>query len=124
LAAPSNVQARSAPLCAALAGTNPVAASVVAENPESGDDLPVPLQYQSGEEVQKGDRVLFHGEPGEIDFVVDGVSGDPDMDWYFTNYGPGVMVLEPKYFGSAYVVPADSEDVVFVSRSVGSVPGA
>ena len=59
--------------------------------------------------------MLLHGEPGEVDFVVDGFSGDADMDWYFNDCGPGVMVLEPKHFGSAYV-PGDWEDLVFVSR--------
>jgi hypothetical protein len=25
--------------------------------------------YQSGEEVKSGDRVTYHGEPGEVEFV-------------------------------------------------------
>jgi hypothetical protein len=40
----------------------------------------MPLTYRSGEEIKKGDRVLFHGEPGEIEFVVESVVGDPAMD--------------------------------------------
>jgi hypothetical protein len=76
----------------------------------------MPLNYRSGEEIRKGDRVLFHGEPGEIEFVVDSLAGDPPMDWYLKEHGPGVMVREPRHFGSAYV-NANHEDLVFVSRS-------
>jgi hypothetical protein len=34
----------------------------------------MPFTYQSGEEIQRGDRVLFHDEPGEIEFVAADVS--------------------------------------------------
>lgn len=54
--------------------------------------------YQSGEEIKPGDRVLLHGEPGEVEFVVDPLS-DP-ANWYVTEYGGGVMILEPKVFGA------------------------
>lgn len=75
------------------------------------------LKYQTGEEIQKGDRILFHQEPGEIEFVVDTLVGDPAEDWYIRELGAGVMVLEPKYFGRAYVRDTENdEDLVFVSR--------
>lgn len=75
------------------------------------------LKYQTGEEIQKGDRILFHQEPGEIEFVFDTLVGDPADDWYIRELGPGVMVLEPKYFGRAYVRDTENdEDLVFVSR--------
>jgi hypothetical protein len=76
----------------------------------------MPLKYQSGEEIEKGDRILFHGEPAEIEFVVDSLVSDPAIDWYMRELGPGVMVLEPKYFGSAYLRDTVNEDLVFVSR--------
>jgi hypothetical protein len=31
----------------------------------------MPFFYSSGEEIRKGDRVLLHGEPGEIELVAD-----------------------------------------------------
>ena len=75
------------------------------------------MKYQSGEEIRKGDRVLFHGEPGEVEFVVDGFAGDPEMDWHMENHGRGVMILEPKCFGRAYISDTeDAEDLEFVSR--------
>ncbi|MGA7855107.1 MAG: hypothetical protein WCA15_17420 [Candidatus Acidiferrales bacterium] len=79
----------------------------------------MPIYYDSGEEILKGDRVLFHGAPGEIEFVVDGLTGDPAMDWYVEEFGGGVMVLEPKYFGAAFLAASDGkEDLIFVSRNM------
>lgn len=54
------------------------------------------FKYETGEEIRKGDRVLFHGEPREIEFVVEAKVGDPAMDWYVDEFGGGVMVIEPK----------------------------
>jgi hypothetical protein len=48
-------------------------------------------------------------------FVADRLVGDPLMDWYVNELGPGVMVHEPKHFGSAYI--RGLEDLVFVARS-------
>jgi hypothetical protein len=31
----------------------------------------MPLYYQTGEEIRKGDKILLDGRPGEIEFVVD-----------------------------------------------------
>ena len=75
------------------------------------------MKYHSGEEVRKGDKVLFHDEPGEIEFVVEKLAGDPTMDWHMKEQGPGVMVLGPKSFKRAYVPKTENvEDLQFVSR--------
>ena len=42
----------------------------------------MPFRYQSGEEIKKGDRVLFHREPGKIEFVVDPLIDDPETEGY------------------------------------------
>ena len=77
------------------------------------------LRYRSGEEILKGDRVLFHQEPGEIEFVATD-SDDPESAWFVQEYGGGIMVLEPKFFGRAFL-QADSigkyEDLEFVCRA-------
>jgi hypothetical protein len=77
------------------------------------------FKYQSGEEIKKGDRVLFHGEVGEIEFVAE-EPGNPETDWYVKEYGGGVMIREPKVFGSVFI-PADqveeTEDLEFVARA-------
>ena len=81
----------------------------------------VPYYYQSGEEIKPGDRVFLHGEPGQIDFIAD--PADPATnpeDWYVTECGGGVMVLEPKCFGRLFLHDPsdfDYEDLEFVSRS-------
>jgi hypothetical protein len=77
----------------------------------------VPFRYQSGAEIRKGDRVLFHGEPGEIEFVADPLVNDPETKWYVQEYGGGAMVREPKVFGRAFISHTEqAEDLVFVSR--------
>lgn len=74
--------------------------------------------YESGEAIRKGDGVLFHGEPGEVEFVVDVLTGDAAMDWYVKELGGGVMIIEPKRFGRVFLdEPESDEDLVFVSRA-------
>ena len=75
----------------------------------------MPLLYRSGEQIKKGDRVLLHGEPGEIELVADPL--DDPKDWYVEQYGGGVMIVEPRTFGSLFVPnPQEYEDLEFVSR--------
>jgi hypothetical protein len=76
----------------------------------------VPFRYQSGEEIKPGDRVLLHGEAGQIEFVADPAS-DAD-DWYVQTYGGGVMIVEPKVFGRLFIpAPVSNyDDLEFHSR--------
>jgi hypothetical protein len=39
------------------------------------------FKYQSREEIKKGDRILFHGEPGEIELVASEL-GSSETDWW------------------------------------------
>lgn len=57
------------------------------------------LRYQTGEEIQRGDRVTYGGNAGVIELVVDGLTGDAGKDWLFETNGAGIMVAEPKAFG-------------------------
>jgi hypothetical protein len=52
------------------------------------------LKYQSGEEIRKGDRVLFHRNPAEIELAASDPD-DPEAAWYIQEFGGGVMLLEP-----------------------------
>jgi hypothetical protein len=78
------------------------------------------LNYSSGEEIKKGDHVLFHGEPAEVEFVVDQLTEDATLDWYMREFGRGVMIREPKYFGAVFIhaksLP-ETEDLEFLSRA-------
>ncbi len=81
------------------------------------------LSYQSGEEIQKGDRVSYHGEEGEIELVADTESPElmPEEQWYVEEFGGGVLIREPKVFGRVFIPAAqigEDEDLVFVSRAM------
>ena len=76
------------------------------------------LMYQSGEEIQPGDRVTYGGSSGTIELVVEGLTGDPESDWLFETNGAGIMVAESKVFGRVYLHdPHEEEDLVFVARA-------
>lgn len=79
----------------------------------------VTLRYQSGEEINKGDRVLFHRGPAEIELVA-GAPNDPATTWYIEEFGGGVLIREPNdpnlTFVSAHQLP-EYEDLEFVSRA-------
>jgi hypothetical protein len=74
----------------------------------------MPIMYQSGEEVRKGDRVTYCGAQGVVEFVA-----DPQLtpeDWFVQTYGGGVMLLDSQ-FGSVFLDnPAGDEDLLFVGR--------
>ena len=77
----------------------------------------MPFAYQSGEEIRTGDRIIYAGLPGEVEFVVTAPIGDPAMDWYLEHSsGGGLMLKIPQEFGFLFLPDAD-EDLVFVSRS-------
>jgi hypothetical protein len=77
------------------------------------------LRYQSGEEILKGDRVLFHRNPAQIEFVaID--RDDPELRWYVDEYGGGVMILDPMASGRTFLSSeqiGDYEDLEFVGRA-------
>jgi hypothetical protein len=60
---------------------------------------------------------MFHGEPATIEHVA-----DPDAtpnDYYVHEFGGGVVVLEPKFFGRAFLRGTNiNERLEFVSRRV------
>ena len=64
-----------------------------------------------------GDSVRYQGELGTVEFLVEPGSAHPETDWYLRTLGPGVMIAEPKVFGSVYVTEFD-EGLVFVERQV------
>ena len=76
------------------------------------------LKYQSGEEIRKGDRVLFHGEHGRVELVASEL-GDPETDWFVQEYGGGLMILggvSGRTFVTADQLPG-YEDLQFVGRA-------
>ena len=53
--------------------------------------MPDSLQYVTGEEICKGDRVRFHGHDAQIEFAAADL-GDPEHSCFVRLYGGGVMV--------------------------------
>ena len=78
------------------------------------------LKYQSGEEIQKGDLVRFHGNIAEVEFVAtDPYDTDPSVAWHAKEFGGGIMVQDPQVSGRTFI-PIDQinecEDLELVSR--------
>jgi len=76
----------------------------------------VVFTYKTGEDIRKGDRVLLHGEAGEVEYLAHPAISDPQTDWYVQEYGGGGMVLEPQYFGRAFLPEAEKSDLYLVTR--------
>jgi hypothetical protein len=73
--------------------------------------------YQSGEEIQKGDLINYHGDPGEVEFVVQSRTGDPAMDWYLEQFPGGGVMINAKGFGRVFLAEGDIDDFLeFTSR--------
>lgn len=81
----------------------------------------MPLNYRTGEDIKKHDRVRYHGEEGQIELVADPELKDVAAEecWYVREFGGGVLIREPKVFGRVFlraVQIAEDEDLIFVSR--------
>ncbi len=75
------------------------------------------FKYETGEEAMAGDRIRYHGEPGEVEFVAMNASDHPDADWYIQQYPPGGIMIVAKGMGSVFLTAGeDEEDLEFVSR--------
>ena len=64
--------------------------------------------------------MLYHGEPGEIEFVADPLIDDPETKWYVKEFGGGVMVAVHRVFGHVFISRTEQDqDLDFVSRLSG-----
>lgn len=74
------------------------------------------LKYQTGEAIQKGDRIRYHGEIGLVEFVAERITGDAAADWYVQEFGGGVMLLVNP-FGRVFISDlANDEDLELIAR--------
>ena len=81
------------------------------------------LKYRTGEEIRRGDHVLFHGNTAQIEAVATPSLCDPDnaeTAWHVREFGGGVLVSDPLVSGSSFIraesIP-DHEDLEFVRRA-------
>jgi hypothetical protein len=73
--------------------------------------------YQSGEQVCAGDCISYHGQPGKVEFVITGKSGDPALDWYLDEYPGGGFMITAAGFGNVFLTAKDiDEDLQLTSR--------
>jgi len=80
------------------------------------------FKYLSGQEVRLDDRIIYHGEPGAVEFIVAGTTGDPSNDWYLEQFPGGGVMIVAKGFGSVFLSESDiDENLEFVSTNQGSV---
>jgi hypothetical protein len=69
------------------------------------------LKYRSGEEIRKGDRVLFHGNPAEVELVaVD--PNEPEHAWHVQERGGGVMILDHMVSGRTFIATDQLSPIV------------
>jgi hypothetical protein len=83
----------------------------------------MPIFYQSGEQVRTGDEIVYCGSPGHVEYVVEGPTGDPAMDWHLTHSPNGGFMIKTIEMGLVFLdadQAADDEDLDFVSRAPGS----
>ena len=78
------------------------------------------FRYQSGEDVRSGDRITYHGEPGEVEFLVTGKTGDSARDWYLEKNPEGGFMIKAQNFGSVFLTESEpDEDLLLVARANG-----
>jgi hypothetical protein len=51
------------------------------------------LHYRSGEEIKKGDHVLFPGNAETVELVACDPN-DPESVWHIQEFGVGVLILD------------------------------
>src|SRR3982074_427350 len=72
--------------------------------------------YDSGENIQAGDRIRYHGETGYVDFVVTEETGDASLGWFLQQFPGGAMIVA-EGFGSVFLGLEDLDDFLeFVAR--------
>jgi hypothetical protein len=80
------------------------------------------FRYQSGEEIKARDQITYHGESGEVEFVVVEKTGEAAMDWYLNQYPGGGIMLNVNNLGNVFLSEIEKdEDLKFISRGRESV---
>ena len=75
------------------------------------------LSYRSGEDIQQGDRIHYHGEPGTVEFVVSEKTGDPGLDWFIEKWPGGGCMINARNFGNVFLTGTEEdEDLDLVAR--------
>jgi hypothetical protein len=73
-----------------------------------------PLPTSPENEVREGDRIIYAGSLGEVEFVVTETTGDAALDWYLTHSPDGGFMIQNATMGFVFLDGVD-EDPDFVS---------
>jgi hypothetical protein len=76
--------------------------------------------YRSNVEIRAGDRIKYHGDGGQVEFVVTGPTGDPSIDWFLEDSPGGGVGITATGFGRVFLPVeelGEEEDLEFVSRA-------
>ena len=83
------------------------------------DGVDAVQRYRSGEKIEEGDHVLFHGKPALVELVAFDPN-QPEHASYVQEFGGGVLISDPMCSGRTFIsresLP-EYEDLEFVSRS-------
>jgi hypothetical protein len=75
--------------------------------------------YPSGDQVCAGDQILYHEQPGQVEFVITAKTGDPVLDWYLDEYPGGGFMIRAEGFGPVFLTENDvDEDLQLISRRI------
>jgi hypothetical protein len=75
------------------------------------------MKYLSGETIEAGDIIRYHGEPGRVEFVVTEEVGNSSRDWFLDTFPGGGAMIEAHGFGNVFLGLENlDEDLEFVSR--------
>ncbi len=76
------------------------------------------LRYLTGEDILDADRISYHGDPGEVEFVLTSRTGNALRDWYLQRFPEGGLMIHTPHFGRLFVsAGAIDHDLALVSRS-------
>lgn len=76
------------------------------------------MKYRSGEDIMDADRIRYHGDFGEVEFVLTSHTGNALRDWYLLQFPDGGLMIRTRNFKRLFVsAHAIDYDLVLVSRA-------
>jgi hypothetical protein len=78
------------------------------------------LRYTSGATIQRGDLVRYHGQPGEVEFIVSERTGDSAAGWYLDEYTSGGCMISAEGFGRVFLTEDDIDEYLEFIKPQGS----
>lgn len=71
--------------------------------------------YRTGEKVHGGDFIAYHGNPGQVEFVVEQRTGNASINWFLDENPGGGYMIQAEGWGRVFLTGTD-EDLEFFRR--------